>query len=55
MERMSDTCDECANYRIWTGKCKKKNIERRSCGEQACDEFVLAKDIASERAKEGEG
>ena len=45
MAYMGHTCDECNFYSISSGVCCKWNIERRSCGEDACNSFLLANDL----------
>lgn len=42
---MNNTCDECYFYSIVSGVCCKWNIERHSCGEDACEHFQLASDL----------
>lgn len=42
---MGNTCDECHFYSIVSGVCCKYNIERHSCGEDACKDFQLASDL----------
>jgi len=41
-----DTCDECKSYDLMTGWCEKLKMLRRLCGEDACEHFVLADDLA---------
>jgi len=39
------TCDECKAFRMIDGFCKKHDVFRHSCGEDACDAFELAVDL----------
>ena len=44
---MGNTCDECKYYRLSSGMCRKHNVLRHSCAEDACDDFILADDLAA--------
>ena len=48
---MNNTCDECKNYNIMEGECRKHNEMCRSCGEGCCCDFeidLLLKQILEE-------
>lgn len=45
MSYKDHTCDECDFYIFLIGNCKKRNIPRHSCMENACSQFRLARDL----------
>jgi len=42
---LGNTCDECNMYNLASGWCQKHSLYRHSCGEDACNDFILADDL----------